>query len=138
MSFSVGDEIQIEVKITNEMVLQYAEVTGDRNPVHLDEEYAKTTRFGRRIAHGMLSAGFISQALAMHLGVGGIYLGQTLKFLNPVFLEDVLQIKLKVLSVREEKGIGVVETLVIKKESGEICVKGEATIMRGDVVKAKS
>lgn len=137
MSFTVGDEVQIEVQVTEEMVVQYAEVTGDKNPVHLDEEYAKTTRFGRRIAHGMLSAGFISQALAMHLGPGGIYLGQTLKFLNPVFIGDLLEIKLKVLSIREEKGIGVVETLVIKKLTGETCVKGEATIMRGDAVKAR-
>jgi acyl dehydratase len=137
MSFTVGDEVQIEVQVTNEMVLQYAEVTGDKNPVHIDEEYAKTTRFGRRIAHGMLSAGFISKALAMHLGTGGIYLGQTLKFLNPVYIGDHLLIKLKVLNIREEKGIAVVETLVVKKDTGEICVKGEATIMRGDAVKAR-
>ena len=136
MSFKVGDQIEIQIKVTDEMVRKYAEVTGDHNPVHLDEEYAKTTRFGRRIAHGMLSAGFISQALAMHLGPGGIYLGQTLKFLNPVFIDDELRIQLKVLSLREEKGIGVVETLVVKSTSQEICVKGEATIMRGDAVKA--
>jgi acyl dehydratase len=137
MSFKVGDEVQTEVQVTNEMVLQYAEVTGDKNPVHIDEEYAKTTRFGRRIAHGMLSAGFISKALAMHLGLGGIYLGQTLKFLKPVYIGDVLLIKLKVLSIREDKGIAVIETLVVKKDSGETCVKGEATIMRSDAVKAR-
>jgi acyl dehydratase len=137
MSYKVGDEVETEVQVTNEMVLQFAEVTGDKNPVHIDEEYAKTTRFGRRIAHGMLSAGFISRALAMHLGPGGIYLAQTLKFLNPVYIGDHLLIKLKVLNIREEKGIAVVETLVVKKETGDICVKGEATIMRGDAVKAK-
>jgi 3-hydroxybutyryl-CoA dehydratase len=137
MSFKIGDEVQIEVLVTDEMVRQYAQVTGDHNPVHLDEEYAKTTRFGRRIAHGMLSAGFISNALAMHLGPGGIYLGQTLKFLLPVFIGDALLVKLKVLSIREEKGIGVIETIVVKKESGETCIKGEATIMRGDAVKVK-
>jgi len=138
MSFKVGDEVQIEVEVTNQMVLQYAEITGDKNPVHIDDEYAKTTRFGRRIAHGMLSAGFISRALAMHLGPGGIYLGQTLKFLKPVYVGDKLEIKLKVLSIREEKGIAVIETLIVKKDSGEICVKGEATIMRGEAVKARN
>lgn len=138
MSFKVGDEIEIEVTVTDQMVRQYADVTGDKNPVHLDAEYAKTTRFGQRIAHGMLSAGFISQALAMHLGPGGIYLGQTLKFLNPVFINDDLIVRLKVLNIREEKGIGVVETVVLKKQSGDVCVKGEATIMRGDAVRAKT
>lgn len=138
MSFKIGDTIEIEVHVTDQMVRQYAEVTGDKNPVHLDETYAKTTRFGRRIAHGMLSAGFISQALAMHLGPGGIYLGQTLKFLNPIYIDDHVRVTLKVLSLREEKGIGVVETLVIKKQTGEVCVKGEATIMRGDAVRTKS
>lgn len=137
MSFKAGDQIQIEVSVTDEMVRKFAEVTGDYNPVHLDEEYAKSTRFGQRIAHGMLSAGFISNALATHLGPGGIYLAQTLKFLNPVYIGDHLIISLKVLNIREEKGIGVVETLVTKKGSGEVCVKGEATIMRGDAVKAR-
>ncbi len=130
MSFNVGDKVTISEKITDQMVRQFAEVSGDKNPIHVDEEYAKKTRFGRRIAHGMMSAALISRALGMNLGPGGIYLGQTLKFVNPVFIDDVLIVELTVMQKREEKGIAIIDTLV-KKETGEIVVKGEATIMMG-------
>jgi acyl dehydratase len=116
------------------MVREYAETTGDKNPMHLDEAHAKTTRFGRRIAHGMLVGGLISRALAMELGHGGIYLSQTLKFLQPIFIDDTVDIDLYVKSMREEKGIGVIETTVRKKGTEDICIKGEAMIMRGDRV----
>ncbi len=129
MGFQVGDTRTVTVKITDQMVRGFAEISGDRNPIHLDEEYAKTTRFGRRIAHGMLAGAVISRALAMELGDGGIYLSQTLKFLVPIYIDDVITIDLKVLQLRHEKGIGTVETLV-KKQTGELCVKGEAIIMQ--------
>ncbi|GIL18280.1 MAG: enoyl-CoA hydratase [Oligoflexia bacterium] len=133
MSFKVGDKVSESVTITEKMVEQFAELSGDYNPVHMDEAYAKTTRFGRRIAHGMISAALISRVLAMKLGPGGIYLSQTMKFLNPVFIGDVLSIELTVIALREEKGIGTVETLV-KKANGDVCVKGEAVIMRSGIV----
>jgi 3-hydroxybutyryl-CoA dehydratase len=134
MSFKVGDRKVVSVQVTDHMVRQYAEITGDKNPMHLDEEHAKTTRFGRRIAHGMLVGGLISRALAMELGHGGIYLSQSLKFLHPIFIDDVVEVELHVKSLREEKGLGVVETTVRKKGSDEIVIKGEAMIMRGDRV----
>ncbi len=134
MSFKEGDEVEIDLVVTDEMVRQYAEITGDKNPVHLDDEYAKTTRFGRRIVHGMLLGGFISRALAMNLGVGGIYLAQSVKFLAPVFIDDHIVIKLKVTHLRDKSGIGLVETNILKKDTQEICVKGEATIMKKDGV----
>jgi 3-hydroxybutyryl-CoA dehydratase len=134
MSFKVGDRKTVTVQVTDHMVRQYAEITGDKNPMHLDEEHAKTTRFGRRIAHGMLVGGLISRALAMELGHGGIYLSQTLKFLHPIFIDDVVEIELHVKSLREEKGLGIIETIVRKKGSDEIVIKGEAMIMRGDRV----
>lgn len=135
MSLNVGDKISISQKITNEMVMQFAEVSGDRNPIHVDDDYAKKTRFGKRIAHGMISAALISRALGMNLGPGGIYLGQTLKFVNPVFIDETLIVELTVMQKREEKGIAIIDTLV-KKETGEIVVKGEATIMMGKNITA--
>lgn len=126
--FKKGDQVTITETITDERIRQFAEVSGDKNPVHLDDEYAKTTRFGRRIAHGMLLASLISRALAQDLGPGGIYLGQTLKFLHPVFPGDTVTIELTVLALREEKGIGTIETLV-RNQDGVLCVKGEAMIM---------
>jgi acyl dehydratase len=113
------------------MVRQFAEMSGDFNPIHLDDEYAKNTRFGRRIAHGMICGALISRALAMELGPGGIYLSQSMKFQQPVFIDDTLSIELTVLAERKEKGIATIETLV-KKTTGETCVKGEAIIMRGE------
>lgn len=135
MGFKVGDRIVITEKITDQMVRQFAEVSGDKNPMHLDDEYAKTTRFKRRIAHGMLSAALISRALGQELGPGGIYLSQTLKFLNPIFIDDEVSVELTVTALRPEKGIGTVETIVKKVASGDVVVKGEAMIMDAANVK---
>lgn len=132
--FKVGDRVEETIQVTDEMIQKFAEVSGDFNPVHLDDEYAKTTRFGRRIAHGMLSAGFISRVLGMQLGAGGIYLGQTLRFMSPVFPGDTLRVVAEVLSLREGKGIGIASTMVYNQK-GEVVVKGEATIMAAEYVK---
>lgn len=126
--FKVGDRVTTTVKITDDMVRKFAEVSGDFNPIHMDDEYAAKTRFKRRIAHGMLSGALISRALAQQLGPGGVYLSQNMKFLNPVFIDDELVVELTVTGLREEKGIGTVETLV-KKTNGDMVVKGEALIM---------
>lgn len=134
MSFKVGDVVTETVLITDEMVRLFAQCSGDFNPMHMDEEHAKKTRFGRRIAHGMLSAGLISRVLAMKLGPGGIYLSQSLKFLQPIFIGESVVITLTVKTLREEKGIGSIETIVTKKDTGEVAVKGEAVIMKGDKV----
>jgi len=130
-NFKVGDSKSVEVQVTDKMVRQFAEMSGDFNPIHLDDEYAKKTRFGRRIAHGMICGALISRALAMELGPGGIYLSQNLKFLQPVFIDDTIIIELHVASLRESKGIASIDT-VVKKKTGEICAKGEAMIMKGE------
>lgn len=135
MSFAVGFKIIEQVPITDQMVRQFANLSGDHNPIHLDDEFAKTTRFGRRIAHGMISGALISRVLGMQLGPGGIYLGQTLKFTHPLFIGDTAVIEVTVLQKREEKGLAIIETLV-KNQNGEICVKGEATIMMKEAVKS--
>ena len=132
MAFQVGDIKTFTKTITEEMVQQFAEMSGDFNPIHMDEEFAKKTRFGKRIAHGMISGALISRCLAMELG-NGIYMSQSLKFLQPIFIGDTVEVILRVSAIREERGIASVETLV-KKSTGEICVKGDATIMRGDML----
>jgi acyl dehydratase len=132
-AFKVGDRKTVTVQVTDKMIRQFAEMSGDYNPIHLDDEYAKKTRFGRRIAHGMICGALISRSLAMELGPGGIYLSQNMKFLHPVFVDDVLTIELQVATLREEKGIASIETIV-KKQTGETCVKGEAMIMIGKFV----
>ena len=81
----LGMSRMLERKITQKDILLFSKVSGDENPVHLDEEYAQQTIFGRRIAHGMLTASLISAVIAEQLpGHGTVYLSQTLKFVRPV------------------------------------------------------
>ncbi|WP_295905310.1 MaoC family dehydratase [uncultured Bdellovibrio sp.] len=124
----VGYTASITVKVTDKMVHQFADLSGDRNPIHLDDEYAGKSRFKRRIAHGMIVGALISRALVDGIGLGGIYLGQSLKFVNPVFIDDTITITIKITGLRKEKGIATVETNAYK-ENGDIVVKGEAVIM---------
>ena len=126
----VGFESSITVTVTDKMVRQFAELSGDHNPIHLDEDYASKTRFKRRIAHGMISGALISRTLVDCIGTGGIYLSQNMKFVNPVFIDDTITITLKITAIRKEKGIATVETNVVKS-TGEMVVKGEAVIMMG-------
>lgn len=128
MSFEVGTTIEEKIVVTEDMIEKFAEVSGDYNPIHMDEEYAKNSLFGRRIAHGMLSAAFISRVLAMKIGNGGIYLSQTLKFLKPIFIGDEISLHLTLTQYREDRGMATVETLV-RNQKGDLCVKGEAMIM---------
>ncbi|WP_413558504.1 MaoC family dehydratase [Bdellovibrio sp. HCB209] len=124
----VGFTKSTSVKVTDKMVRQFAELSGDHNPIHLDDAYAAGTRFGRRIAHGMIAGALISRALVECIGEGGIYLGQSMKFVNPVFIDDTITITIKITAMRKEKGIATVETNVTK-ENGDMVVKGEAVIM---------
>ena len=129
MNLKVGDTAEISKTIADEDVRAFAELTGDRNPVHLDEEYAAATRFGRRIAHGMLGASLISAVLANELpGRGTVYLSQTLKFTAPVFLGDTVTARVTVKSVREDKPVVTLET-VCTNERGERVVEGEAVVL---------
>ncbi len=92
-----GDKASRTVTISDEMVRSFAEISGDTNPVHLDDAYAEQTRFGRRIAHGMIAAGLISATLANDLpGPGTLYLHQTLQFREPVYLEDTITVSVEV------------------------------------------
>jgi len=104
-------------------------VTGDHNPVHVDEEFAKTTRFGKRIAHGMLTASLISAVLANKLpGEGSVYLGQTLQFVAPVFPGDEITARVIVKGIREDKPVMKLETVCLNQR-GEIVIRGEATVL---------
>lgn len=129
MKFKTGDTASLSKTISEADVQAFADVTGDHNPVHLDEEFAKSTHFGRRIAHGMLSASLISSAIANKLpGPGSIYLSQTLKFVAPVYLGDTVTARISVTAIREDKPILSLET-ICENQRGEVVVKGEATVL---------
>jgi 3-hydroxybutyryl-CoA dehydratase len=129
MKFKPGDTASLSKTIGDEDIRAFAEASGDHNPLHLDEEFAKQTRFGRRIAHGMLSASLISAVIANELpGEGSIYLGQTLQFVAPVFLDDTVTARVTVASIREDKPILKLET-VCTNQRNEVVIKGEATVL---------
>src|ERR1044071_3004942 len=129
MTFKVGDSAEITKTIEQADVDAFAQVTGDHNPVHVDEEFAKTTRFGKRIVHGMLTASLISAVLANKLpGEGSVYLGQTLQFVAPVFAGDEITARVTVKEIREDKPIVKLETVCVTQRD-EVVIRGEATVL---------
>ncbi len=129
MKFKTGDTASISKTITDNEIQKFADASGDHNPLHLDDEFAKSARFGRRIAHGMLSASLISAVIANQLpGQGSIYLGQTLKFVAPVFPDDTITARVTIISIRDDKPVMKLET-VCSKQHGEVVIKGEATVL---------
>ena len=124
-----GQTHESSVTITEEMIERFAQATGDNNPIHMDEDYAKGTIFKTRVAHGMLQAGILSGVLGTRFpGVGTIYLSQTLKFLKPVFIGDEITLRLTVLELLEEKNRVSLETVCINQR-GETVLTGEALVM---------
>jgi 3-hydroxybutyryl-CoA dehydratase len=102
--FSVGQKATLTKVVTKEDVHTFASITGDTNPVHLDETFAKETSFGACIAHGIFSAGLISAVLGTKLpGPGGIYVSQSLRFLRPVFIGDEVTASVEITSINLTK-----------------------------------
>ena len=129
MKFNLGDSAEVTKRISDADIQAFSEVTGDHNPIHLNDEFAKTTRFGRRIAHGMLTASLISSVLANKLpGEGSVYLGQTLQFVAPVFPGDEVTARVTVKEIREDKPFLKLETVCVNQR-GEIVIRGEATVL---------
>ncbi len=129
MDIKIGDKFSTERHVTDELIRKFADVSGDYNPIHLDENFAKKTRFGKRIAHGMLSGAFISAVLGYEFKERKIvYLSQTMRFTAPVFIDDVVTATATVTAIREDKGIVTLET-VCTNQNGDVLVKGEAAVM---------
>ena len=129
MDLKVGDKFSTAREVTDELIRKFAEVSGDFNPIHLDEEFAAETRFGRRIAHGMLSGAFISAVLGYEFKERKIvYLSQTLKFVAPVFIGDTVTATATVTHIREDKPIVKLET-VCTNQNADTLVKGQAAVM---------
>ena len=125
---SVGDTASVTHLVSERDLILFATVSGDVNPVHLDEEFAAATPFKGRIAHGMLSGALISAAIACELpGPGSIYIGQELSFLRPVRLGDELRIELEILEKLPKNRVRIA-TRVLNQE-GKKAVDGVATVM---------
>lgn len=125
---SVGDSAETTRTISESDIYMYAGVTGDMNPAHMNEEYARGTMFKTRIAHGMLVAGLISNVLGNQLpGNGTIYVSQSLKFLAPVTIGDTVTARLEVTEKLEKKRI-VLKTTCTKSD-GTVVIDGQATVL---------
>lgn len=126
----IGDTDSFTKTITDYDIVQFARLTGDFNPVHLDSEYAKNTPFKERIAHGILSGSIISTVLGMKLpGTNTIYLSQNFRFLVPVKIGDTIEANVEVVEKWDDKRIIKLKTQV-KNQHDETVVDGEAVVMK--------
>lgn len=117
----VGQSAEKEFLITEEIGRAFAKVSQDENPLHLQEDYAKKTPFGRRIAHGMLLGSYISAMLGMELpGEGTIYMKQELTFLKPVYYGDTIRVKIEVTKLEPEKKRAVLSTSCYNQKSEQV------------------
>jgi 3-hydroxybutyryl-CoA dehydratase len=126
----IGDIAYFSKTISDFDIFQFAGLTGDFNPIHIDDEYAKETPFKERIAHGLLTGSFISTVLGMKLpGPNSIYLSQNFKFIAPVKIGDTVKATVEVVEKRDDKKIITLKTQVLNQRQ-EMVVDGEAVIMK--------
>ena len=125
----IGDTASMSKHIRDTDVRTFAEISGDRNPVHLDDTFAKTTLFGKRIAHGALTSALISAVLGMLMpGPGTIYLSQSLNFKAPVYIDDEITAKLEVIDYRPDKRITTIKCDIYNQD-GKLVLEGEALVI---------
>ena len=128
MEYRIGQIATISKTVSENDVKQFAKLVRDKNPIHLDDEFAKKSQFGKRIVHGMFGASLISAVLGMKLpGPGAIYLSQFLQFTAPVFIGEKNTAQVKVVKIREDKPIITMETMCIN-QNDKIVIKGEAIL----------
>jgi 3-hydroxybutyryl-CoA dehydratase len=134
LEFFEGQTASLTRTVSEADVEAFAWVTGDANPVHLDDELASRTRFGRRIAHGMLVGSYISALLGSEFpGPGTIYMSQTMKFTKPVYLGDTIRVSATVTAYRADRQILTLRT-ECTNQRGETVLSGEAVCLVSDVV----
>jgi 3-hydroxybutyryl-CoA dehydratase len=125
---NIGDTAEFSKTVSESDIYQFAGITGDFNPAHMNEEYAKKTFFKTRIAHGMLSAGFISTVIGTKLpGTGSIYIQQDLSFLAPVRIGDTITARAEVIEIMEGKNRVRLKTVCVNQDGTQI-INGEAVV----------
>jgi 3-hydroxybutyryl-CoA dehydratase len=114
---------------SDEDIRKFAEVSGDTNAIHLDDEYAARSRFGKRIVHGMLTASVVSAILGIDFpGLGTVYLSQSLQFKAPVFIGDQITAQVELIKYREERRIATFRTTCTNQD-GVLVLDGEAVVL---------
>lgn len=125
----VGDEASFMVVVDESLVDRFTQLTGDRNPLHVDEHFAARTMYGRRVVHGMLLASHFSTLIGMHLpGASALYLSQDIRFVKPVFVGDRVRVLGRVIATSPATRVLTILTQVLK-EHDEVIVDGEAKVM---------
>lgn len=126
----VGDSYQKDFIVTDEKVRMFAEISGDDNPLHINDEFAAKTRFGKRIAHGILITSFISKVIGRDFpGDGTIYVSQIVKFKRPVFIDDTVKVKIVVLEKNDEKKRLILSTDVYNTAEKKV-IEGTAEVLK--------
>tara|TARA_Y100000996_G_scaffold120862_1_gene90544 strand:+ start:71 stop:493 length:423 start_codon:yes stop_codon:yes gene_type:complete len=125
----VGQKAEFTETITESMIQEFAKLSGDYNPHHIDEEYAKKTKYEKRICHGMLLASLFSKLTAMYLpGQGSLYISQTLNFVSPAFIDDIVTASGEITKISSSTGIIRVKT-EITNMNNNLLVSGEAKVL---------
>ncbi|GAB6282650.1 MAG: MaoC family dehydratase [Ignavibacterium sp.] len=127
-NLKVGNYIEKEYTITRETVEEFAKISGDLNPIHVDSTFAASTPFKKPIVHGMLIASYFSKIIGNDFpGKGSIYLGQNLEFKVPIFVGEKIKIRIQIIDIRIDKPILKLNTICLSEEGVE-AVKGEAVV----------
>ena len=125
---NIGDTAEFAKTVSESDIYLYAGITGDFNPAHINDDYAKNTFFKTRIAHGMLSAGFISTVIGNELpGTGSIYVKQELRFLAPVRIGDTITARVEVIEIMDGKNRVRLKTVCVNQEGTQV-LDGEAIV----------
>lgn len=125
----IGDTFSEEFTLTEKQVQEFADVSGDHNPLHLDKAYAANTPFKKPIAHGILSAAIISKILGTQFpGEGTLYLSQTLDFKRPVFPDQAYVVKCEIIELVEGKNIATIATKIFDATTNKIALDGQAKV----------
>jgi len=126
MELSVGQKASRTVTLTSEHVKSFAELSGDYNPLHFDEEFAAGTKFGKLVVQGGLTTGLLHALVAMDMpGPGTVFLSQNWKFIAPVFIGDRITATAEILSLHAEKPVTQLG-LIVKRQDDEVVLEGEA------------
>ncbi len=125
----IGDKASFGKTITETDICLFSGISGDFNPIHINDEIGKESRFKNRIAHGLLTASLISTVIGTKLpGIGTLYYEQNLKFTAPVFIGDTIRAEVEVIEIFQEKNIVKLKT-TCRKSNGDIVIEGDATVL---------
>jgi|ERR1017187_9350600 acyl dehydratase len=129
---NIGQEYKKEFNYSQAMVNEFARISGDNNPIHIDPVYAATTIFKKPIMHGMIGAGAISSIIGTRM-VGSIYMSQNLSFRRPMYVDNTYEAVVTVKEINTEKHIATLTTNILEKATGKPCLIGEATILNKEL-----